>query len=928
MKLRTRRLLIGTAVLLLAALVGGRLAVDIYTEALWFDGLGYAGVYWRRIASVTAVRVIAALLGAAIVFGNLWWVLRRMGPIHVRRRYGNIEIAEKIPRRLVLGGAAAVAVLAGWWLSDVVFDGRAALDVLFWWNGTDWGVQEPAFGHDVAFYVFSLPVLAHLLNYLLLLAFWTLLLSTIGYVLVGSVRWEGNRITVLETPLLHLSVMAAVMLVLVGGAVWLGRYGLLFQGSGIGGGLGHTDLSARVPARWVVLLLSIAAAVSVVQGARRRSWVLPGFGLGALVLGGLLFTQGVPALVQRFRVEPNELAMEARFIRWNMDATRQAYALDAVVHDTIDYRGSAAPQPSATQIEVLPRWDPTPLQVAFNQTQSFRRFYTFPHVDYDRYQTEEGTRQVAVAVREFSMEGLPETSRTWQTLRLNPQFVRGWGMVVTPAAEVDATGGPVMWLANFEVERAADAPPQLRLEQPSIFFGETMSHYVIVDPGMSQPPERSGEPTARYTGAAGTGYPEGVLLSNPLRLLAFAWRFGDKNLLFSGEVAEQSRFVFRRTVRERVQALAPFLLWDSDAHPVVHDGRVVWLIDGYSATADYPLARALAIEGTGGVRYLRPSVKATVDAITGDVALYVVDADEPMARTYADAFPGLFRPLEAMPANLRRHLRYPPAMLSAQARILTEYHLESPEAFYAGRDVWEISRALGPEGALRPYPPLYVQAALPGAREPEFLLMLPFTARERQNMTAIAVARSDPPHYGEVLLLVLPQDQPVPGPSQVQSLIEQDAGISQNLSLWRQAGTDVDMGRMRVVPTGTGILYTQPLFLSARGNAIPELRQMIASDGNRVTMRRTLSGAVAALAGDAGVEGVRAERVGPALAGGEPAQQAPAGEAPAPAVTPSRALDLLEDAETRLRSGDWSGFGNRLDSLRALLQSWSETPRN
>lgn len=915
MPARTRRLLIGSAVLLLVVLVGGRLAAGVYTESLWFDGLGYAGVYWRRILTVTAVRVAAALLGGAVVFASLWWVLRRMGPIHVRRRYGNIEIAEKIPRRLVMGGAAVVSLLAGWWLSEVAFDGRAALDVLFWMNRTAWGVSEPVYGNDVGFYVFTLPVLVHLLNYLLLLTFWTALLTAIGYVVVGSIRWEANRLTVLETPLVHLASLLAVLVVLVGSAVWLSRYGLLFEGSGVGRALGYADLTARVPGYMAVLLLSFVAAAAVVQGARRRSWLWPGLGMGALVLGGLLFTQGIPALVQKFRVEPNELATEARFIQWNMEATRRAYGLDELRREGIDYRGAAGARPGDAAVDVLPRWDLEPLHATFNQIQTFRRFYSFVRPDFDRYSTADGDRQVVVAVREFAAEGLPEGARTWQTLRLNPQFARGWGVVVTPAAETDVTGGPIFWLGNVDVERNSAAPPSLQLTNPSIFFGETMEHYVVLQPGAAGGPSGAEEASTVLTGEAGVDFPEGVRLSSMARLLAFAWRFGDENLLFSGEVDENSRFVYRRLVRERVQSIAPFLMWDADAHPVIHAGRLVWLIDGYSSSSGYPLARALSVQDAGAIRYLRPSVKATVDAVTGDVALYVVRDDEPMVRTYARAFPGLFRSINEMPDLLRQHLRYPTVMLSAQARILTEYHLLSAEAFYAGRDVWEVARSLGSDGRLQPYQPMHLLAPLPGASEPEFLLMLPFVARERQNMTSLVIARNDPPNYGELVLLELPRDVAVPGPSQVQALIEQDAAISQDLSLWRQAGSDVDLGRIRIVPTRSGILYVEPLFLSAQETAIPELRRVIVSDGRDVAMGGTLE------------EGLIALQTGTDVV---PRAEVPVRRQPTAVVEvrPESALELLQRAEARLRSGDWSGFGARLDTLRELLAEWAGEAEN
>lgn len=904
---RTRRLLIAAGVLLLVVLVGGRLFAGLYTEALWFGSIDLGSVFWRRIGAVALVRVVTTLIGGAIVLANVWWGVRRMGPMHVRRRYANIEIAEKIPRRLVVGGAIAVSALAGWWLSAIVFDSSAALQLYFWARHAAWNVSDPLFGHDVGFYVFTLPALGRLLNYLLLLVFWTGLLTAIGYVLIGSIRWEGNRLTVFHNALLHLAGIAAALLVLIGVAFFVGRYALLIDGTGIGQSLGYADAKARIPAHTAILALALVAAVAVVQGARKRSWVAPAFGVGGFVLGGMVLGAAVPALVQKFAVEPNELAREAPYIRWNIEFTRQAYGLDRMTRMPAGYNAqeTSAPDPGRAVLDGLPRWDQEPLQTVYNQKQTFRGFYTFPHVGYDRYGPSGAEQLVAIAVREFRPEGLQEAARTWQTLRLNPKYIRGWGAVVTPATQVVESGEPPLWLASLEIDRSPAAPPSVRLDEPSVFFGETMRHYVAYVPGRD----------SAYLSTRPKRMPLGIALSNPLRLAALAWRFGDKNLLFSSELTDDSRFLYRRQVRERLAAVAPFILWDSDAHPVLYDGHIVWQIDGYTATSDFPLSRGLLVEQGTPVRYLRASVKGLVDAVTGAVSLYSVDALDPVLETYRRGFPSLFHPLSDMPEPLRRHLRYPALYLQAQSRILTEYHLDSPEAFYAGQDVWEVSKSLGPEGGLRPYEPTYVQVPLPGSDDAEFLLMLPFIARDRQNMTAVVAGRSDGDHYGELTLIELPRDIQVPGPSQVQSMIEQDPAIAQTLTLWRQAGSDVDLGHLRVVPARDGILYMEPLYLSARENPIPELRRVIVSDGHGVVMAGTLGAAVAALGSGAP----------PPAESAAPETSAAGSAAPAQGpVQPRDALELLDRAQGRLRRGDWAGFGSDLDSLRALLERWSQ----
>ncbi|HEX7117221.1 MAG TPA: UPF0182 family protein [Longimicrobiales bacterium] len=895
-------LLVGATLLFL--LVGGRTVVELYTDALWFRELGYLPVFWTRLATAAGVRLVAGGVAAAVVLANLWIVARRLGPIHLRRTYGNIEIAEQVPRSLVLGGSLAAALLAGWWFSGLVFGGGEALRVLASIRQVEWGVTDPLFGRDLSFYVFSLPVYFRTIDYLLLNTLWSMTLVLLGYVLAGSIRLRERRLLVAEEARLHFVVLAAIVVLLLGVRYWLGRHGLLLEGTGIGGGLGYTDVNARLPARRILAVLAGLGAGALIYGAWRRSWVpalvgLSGLGVAAIVLGQLY-----PAFVQKFQVEPNQLAREAPYIEWNLEFTRLAYDLHGIERRPMDYGPDAVPDwdSLAPRLAQLPLWDPEPLETTFNELEVTRRYYRFADVDYDRYGEGEERRHVAVSVREFHPEGLPDEARTWQTLHLNPTYVRGMGVVVSPTAMRSPSGEPFRWLFNLPGERDPAAPALFDLVNPSVYFGEIMgrlgggNEYIILEP---RPDSGSAEPADRLL-------PAGIQLGSFARVLAFAWRFRDKNLLFSGELTRESHIVFRRAIHDRVAEIAPFLLWDPDAQPVISGGRIHWILDGYVVSSTFPLSRRLEFAGRREVRYLRSSVKAVVDAVTGAVELYSVDDDDPVLETYQRIFPGLIRPLAAMPAALRSHLRYPRLYLLAQAEILKEYHVEQPEIFYAGQDLWQLPGSGGGPGA-RPYLPIHGLLTLPGEAGPEFLLPMPFIARERQNMTAVLVARSDPPHYGELVLLELPRDQQVPGPSQVEALVEADPGISPQLSLWRQSGGRVELGQLRVVPLENAFLYVQPIFLSARESAIPELARVVVSDGRAVSMASTLEEAVRQLRSPGSVS-----RAGPLSA------DAPA--TAAPGDWPRRALELLEQAEQRLRNGDWAGFGESWGALRALLQ--------
>ncbi|MFW6205996.1 MAG: UPF0182 family protein [Gemmatimonadota bacterium] len=900
MSRRGGRTVLIAAIVILLLLVLSRVAVEFYTDVLWYDGVGYLSTFWRRFALGFGVRTVAAAVAAVLVFVNLWWVARHLGPVRVRRRYGNIEIAEQVPSKYVLGIAAGIAILGGWWLAELQFDGDAVLVVAGWLRRVSWDVPDPLFGRDISFYLFSLPLATRVLEYLILIVVWSMAVVALGHVLVGGVEWAENRVSMTGDARRHLGLLLAIMLMVLAVRFWVGRYHLVVEGNGVAGALGFSDVEARIPAAWTLAMLSLAAAGALIYGAWRAVLLPPVVALGVLLVGGPLVGEAYPALVQKFQVEPNELRRETPYIEWNLAFTRRAYGLDDLSRHAFPYDASAEPGPGAGLVLArVPLWDPEPLEQAFNEIQTLFPYYWFPDVDYNRYGPAGTETQVALAVREFRPSGLDEGDRTWQSLRLNPAYLRGLGAVVAPTGSREgAYGAPELWVRNVNpVVMDPEAPAAVALERPEVFIGETMRDYVVLVPG------RDGA----FTGEAGVDFPRGVRLSSFARILSFAWRFADEALLLSGEVSPDGRLVFRRTVAERVEALAPFLLWDPDARPVIVDGRVVWLVDGYTVSDGFPLSSEVVL-GRRQARYLRPSVKAVVDGVTGEVDLHAV-ADDPVLETYRRVFPDLIQPLDAMPASVRRHMIYPELALQVQSEVLLRYHLQRPEPFYAGQDVWQRPQEVAPGGGTREVGPVYGLLPVPGAGNVEFLAAMPFIARGRQNLTGLLVVRNDGPGYGALTLYEFPRDQQVPGPGQVQAVIEQDPVIASELSLLRQRGSDVDMGRVRILALDSVVVYMQPLFLSAEEVPIPELWRVVVSDGRNVAMAATLDDALAALA----------ERTGPR---DRPAAQ-PAGRG----GWPDEALDLLEMAERRLRAGDWAGYGRVLDELRALLQGLSEEPR-
>lgn len=902
---RPGRILLAVAASVAALLLVARAVAGFYTEYLWFASEGFAAAFWTRFQADLLVRLTTGAVAAGVVFANLWLGVRQIGPVHVRRRYGNLEIAEQIPRRLVIAGAGLASILAGWWLSSLTFGGGRAMDVVAWLRHVPWGRVDPQFGRDLGFYVFALPVYFQFVDFLILVVVWSAALVLLAYVVVGGVRWRENRIEADEMPRLHFVVLLAVVVLLLAARCWLGRYDLLLEGNGFRGALGYTDVHARLPAHRAMATLSILAAGALLYGAWRRSWLPPVLALGALIIAAIAVGRIYPSLVQRFRVEPNELAREEPYIRWNIEFTRIAYGIADVERRPLPYRRSRIPdwEELAPALSRLPLWDTGPLATVFQQREARAAYYHFPAVEYNRYGAPGSAQQVAVGVREVNEQGIAAEADTWLTRRLNPLYIRGRGAVVTPVADHSSTE-PVMWVYNMPVRLHPAAPADLHLAQPDIYFGRSMQGYVVLVP----------QRDSAFLAEPGRHSPAGIELSSFPRLLALAWRFADMNLLISGDITRDSRLVFRRSVVDRVRAVAPFFLWNlTQPYPVVYDGRIVWILDGFTATSHFPLSRRLQLGQHGAVRYLAHALVAAVDAVSGRIAIYARDVAEPIVATYREIFPELIQPISAMPEGLRAYLRYPATYLSIQAELLKEYYLDRADAFYAGEDYWQVPQdPAASAGVNVPFRPDYAILRLPGEERPEFVATLPFTARERHNMTALLVARSDPPHQGELLLLELPRDQQIPGPSQVDALIEQDPIIAQQFGLWRQT-SDVERGRLRIVPLDSGFVFVRPIYLLAQWNPVPELVGIVASDGVRVRMTHrpaSLAGSIMALreAGDGPVESP------PALANGEP---------PAPPALRDewarRAMQLLEEADERLRSGDFAGFGARWGELRELL---------
>lgn len=864
----------------------------LYTDWLWFDSLGYLSVYKIRLAAQIGVYAVGMLL--ALTFTGVNWLLipRRLLPAIPEvvtpqvRKVRLPRLSRAALTVLAAIAAAGVALLMGSWAS------ARWKEYLFAQHAVPFGIADPIFGLDAAFYVFKLPFYRALLEWLLALVLLTLIGAAVLYGGRRALRWPGPR--------RHLSVLAALFLILIGLQFQLSRLAILDSARGVVFGAGYTDVHARLPLYHVYTGVSFLLGVTLLAYVYLR-WRWPFY--AALLLTVLVVIAGslYPALLQRYVVAPNELAMERPYIEHNITFTRYAFGLTDVKEYDFPATGSLTPEAleaEALTLRNIRLWDWRPLLTTYGQLQEIRLYYAFNDVDVDRYVIGGELREVMLAARELEVDQLPEQAQTWVNRHL--VFTHGYGVCLSPVNEVTEEGMPHLLVRDIPPQ---SDDPVLEITRPEIYFGEATDNYVIVDTAEREFDRPSGDENV-YTQYEG---PDGVPIGSLIRRLAFAIRFGSSQILFSGAIRPESRILFHRTLADRAWTLAPFFWYDPDPYPVIADGRLVWLYDAYTWTDRFPYS-----EPFQGVNYIRNSVKVAIDAYTGEITFYVVDPEDPIVRTYQAVFPDLFTPVEEMPRSLRDHWRYPEQLFRVQAEAYAAYHMEDPQVFYNKEDLWTTPTELfgAYEQEMAPY---YVVMQLPGEEEVEFLMIRPYVPNGRRNMIAWLYADSDGPDYGELGVLKFPKQELIYGPMQVEARFDQDPYISQQLTLWNQQGSEVIRGNMMVVPIDDTVLYVEPLYLQAQAGRLPELKRVLVAYGNRVAMGKDLEDALAQ------------------ILSGEPVTEAP--PEGAVEVPPSgdvgalarSALDHYQAAQECLRQGDWACYGREMEAMEADLEALVET---
>jgi uncharacterized membrane protein (UPF0182 family) len=913
---------------ILAVITGALVALSgFYVDWLWFESVGFTGVWSTVLTTKIALFVVAGLLTSLIISLNVYLAFRRR-PFYVPT---SVE-ADNLERYRATIDPIRKLVFAGIVLVLFYFGGTSASNLWGSWllfrNSTEFGVQDPQFGLDISFFAFRLPFFQTLIGW----GISTLILATLAsaavHYLYGGIRPQVPQERTTVAARVQLSVLLGLIVLLKAVAYWFDRYALALKESRLITGLTYTDVNATLPAKSILAAIAIICSLLFFANIVRKSWLLPAAGTALMVAASVLIAGVYPGAIQQFQVKPSESSKEAPYIQRNIDATRDAYGIAGV--EMKDYQATVSTNSGqlandAATIANIRLMDPNVLSATFRQLQQIKPYYSFPEsLDIDRYTVNGVQRDAVVAVRELNIEGNP--SRNWINDHL--VYTHGFGFVSAFGNTVDADGKP-----SFLV---GDLPPTTGLGkfQPRVYFGENVPDYSIIGgPKTDTPVEfdypddasANGQKNYTYTGKGG------VPMGGLFKKLLFAIQYQEQRIVLSSLINSESKILYNRSPRERVAKVAPWLTLDGDPYPAIVDGKIQWIIDGYTTSAGYPYSQttslgaatadaltansgAITPQGNQNINYIRNSVKATVDAYDGTVVLYQWDEKDPVLKTWMKAFPNTVTPKSEMSKELLEHIRYPEDMFRVQRDVLSSYHVQTASAFYGGQDFWRVPRDPSTFGAnAGSQPPYYMTLEMPGSDKPTFTLTTPFVPRGgRENLSAFAVVDSNNgPNYGKITVLQLPRSTNVAGPSQVASNFEAKPEVANSLSLLRQGGADVVLGNLLTLPVGGGLLYVQPVYVRATANtaAYPLLQKVLVSFGDVIGFDNSLKGALDQVFG--GNSGTSSS--------GTPVTSTTDNASDDLKTALQNARQALSDGNAALAKGDFAAYGRAQDRLKAAL---------
>ncbi|OEU85529.1 hypothetical protein DB35_14200 [Streptomyces abyssalis] len=920
---RARTLLMTVGVLAVLAMLFVMFA-GFWTDWLWYRSVQYSSVFTKTLWTKVGMFAVFGLLMSAAVGLNIWIAHRLRPPLSAMSleqqsldRY-RMSIAP-YKKWVLLGVTALVGLIAG---ASAAGQWRTWL---LWVNSVPFGKTDPQFGEDISFYAFDLPWYRFLLSFGFAAVVLSLLAAALVHYLYGGLRvtTPGARATAQATG--HLSVLLGFFVSLKAVAYWLDRYGLAvksgdFKATDNWTGLKFVDANAYLPAKTILFCIAIICALLFFATIWRRTWQLPVIGFGLMVLSAILIGGLYPAIVQKFQVQPNEQAKETPYIKKNIKATREAYDIDD--SQVKDYSGTSKAgkeqlRAAADDTASLRLLDPNVVSPTFQQKQQVRGYYQFPAVlDVDRYKNKDGREQdTVVGLREINTDGIPE--KNW--INEHFKYTHGYGMVAAKGTTVDKDGAPAF--------TEQDLPPKgdKGKYEGRVYYGEKTNQYSIVGGPQKELDyaDDSGEKTYTYKGNSG------VNLSNPVNRAAYAVNFNEPQILYSGAIGEGSRILYNRTPKERVEAVAPWLTIDGDPYPAVVNGRIKWIIDAYTTSDNYPYSSRTTLGDTtedsltdgqravlarqNRVNYIRNSVKATVDAYSGQVEMYQWDKKDPVLKTWMKAFPDTIKPKSAIGNDLMDHLRYPQDLFKVQRELLTRYHVKSPSQFYSGSERWQIPDDPTRKG--NAVPPYYLSLQMPDEKKQTFSLTTTFNPNKRETLGAFMAIDADPRSsgYGKIKMLRLPSNTTVSGPSQVQSKFNSDPAIAESLNLLKRGDSEIEYGNLLTVPLEGGLLYVEPVYVRGAGTNYPRMRKVLVTYGERIAFEDTLGEALDKVFDS---EGAPSEETDP----GEQPEEPPASGDASVREALNNVQEAYDAGQDALEKGDWKAYGKAQEDLKEAIR--------
>lgn len=897
-------ILLSVVVLLVLIFSGSQ----IYTDWLWFKHLNFSGTFITIFFTNFWLRLLGGFIFAVFIFINLNFTKKPL------LQYINIKQDSKVEslfgdeHQSFIGWAnkkrinylfLLTSIILGFLFSSISQDlWKIVLNYL---NRSSFGIVDPIYLKDIGFYVFELPFFNFLQEMGMVLIILTLIVVGVIYTLASGISSLNDmKLKLSGRAKNHITILLVLFILLKAVSYHLSTFELLYSPRGVVFGAGYTDINANLLGLRILFYIAIIIGIFLLLNLFKKSYRMILWSLGIWLVISFIFGNIYPGFIQRFQVEPNEIAKESKYISYNIDMTMKAYGLDTLERKTFEIKNELTRdilyQNKAT-ISNIRLWDARPLLSTYNQLQGLRPYYVFPNVDIDRYQINGTYQQVLLAARELDQNRLSTTAQTWinQTLK----YTHGYGITMSPVNRVTTEGLPQFYIK--------DIPPktniELELTNPAVYYGEKTDNYVIVNTKSMEFDYPMGSTNA-FVNYQGKG---GVVLDNFFLKLIYAIRQNSIQILLADDITNESRILYYRNIKERVRKVAPFLLYDNDPYLVVAQGRLFWIQDAYTTTDRYPYSQPVNRK----YNYIRNSIKIVIDAYNGNMNFYVIDAADPLVQTYQKIFPDLFTPGEKMPADLRKHLRYPQDLFMIQARLYGTYHMTDPTVFYNKEDLWDIPDENYADTSIkmRPY---YIIMELPELNQAEFILMMPFTPINKNNMVAWMVARSDGENYGDILIYHLPKDKLIYGPMQIESRIDQNAEISQLLTLWGQRGSRVIRGNLLVIPIDNSILYVEPIYLQAETSELPELKRVVVAYAEQVVMEETLDQALNTIFGhkEELLEPIQEET------GLEATRELPANLQ----ELAQEALDVYQQAQQSLKEGNWTSYGELINRLEELLE--------